>query len=333
MTWTWYDLLPPWFPASATRFRAWCIIWPFRPFSTFPFSRFLVFSDPTIMLRTFHMHAGTSLYVCSRASASTVTRQMTFSVSWLDTLKTLLLKVIISILILIEYKFIIRVRHATSDLPSSHVVEHWPHFDHRDHFGVFSFLLDLMHLCFAVLYTYFSWQTHVYSSSTNLHLPCDPQDFPFLHFDLVFLSIFGLETELNAESDAGWLPCWFDWTPDGDLATGDRIGDLDDPFGFKGITIVCTGWTWTGLASGCSINCAFFEVVVVAVVVVVVVVVVEVLRVVGFVVVVVFFVDFTASAVKPMNKSSISSGSSVFTDDEGGIVTISGASVVFFFGP
>ena len=69
-------------------------------------------------------------------------------------------------------------------------------------------------------------------------------------------------------------------------------------------------------------------------------VVVEVVLVVGFVVVVVFFVvvdivegflvaTTTASAVKPINKSSISSGSSVFTDD--GIVTISGASVVFFF--
>ena len=66
-------------------------------------------------------------------------------------------------------------------------------------------------------------------------------------------------------------------------------------------------------------------------------VVVEVVVVVGFVEVVVFFVvvkgflvaTTTASAVKPINRSSISSGNSVFTDD--GIVKISGASVVFFF--
>jgi len=71
-----------------------------------------------------------------------------------------------------------------------------------------------------------------------LHLPCDPHDFPFLHFDRVFIVfIIGVEIELNAESDAGWL---IDCSSDGDLATGDRIGVLD---GFNGITIVCIGWT------------------------------------------------------------------------------------------
>jgi len=82
-------------------------------------------------------------------------------------------------------------------------------------------------------------------------------------------------------------------------------------------------------------NFVFLEEAVVAVVVVVCVV--------DFALVVIFFVvvdivegflveaivDFSSSAVKPINKSSISSGSSVLTVNKSEAVTISGVSVVF----